>query len=96
MFKDIRAGKSRRKEIMTRSQSRNRMMRIYRRISDTTAYVEHETPGKTVINLLEKNRCAPKKHLPVICPVNDCFMEALDYLTYHLADRLSRYNDEVA
>lgn len=34
--------------------------------------------------------------LLVICPFTDRFKEALDYLTYHLADKSSLHDDEVA
>lgn len=43
-----------------------------------------------------KSRHTRKKDFPVICSVNDFFLEALDYQTYGLGSKSSRYGDEVA
>lgn len=43
----------------------------------------------------EKCRHPWEKDLPVICPVNDGFLEALDYSTYFFFDKSSGYDKEV-
>lgn len=44
----------------------------------------------------ERRRCRQDKELPVIHSINDLFPESMDYWTYRLANRSSRYDSEVA
>lgn len=73
-------------------------MTKYRRIIDTTATGENETPGRKVIHwstVMGKQthlREGSTGHLPY----QRLLPGSLGYLTYHLAEKLYCYHDEVA
>lgn len=73
------------------------MKKCNRRMSDTRATLEHETPDGSDLSVdhHEKSRYTRENVLPVIHSVNESFMEGLDNQTYRFADKSSSCVDEV-